>query len=81
MIDAPKRAELEREIMVRFGMEPKEDWYDSYRYDDRLKLRDFIEQEIAKARIDENEISRDRFTPGWERDWFTERIDQLRGAN
>lgn len=49
--------ELQEFIKSCFGMEPKEDWYDSYRYDDRVRIRDFIladrKRVALEARIDE----------------------------
>ena len=45
----PKQeAELREYIMARFGMEPREDWYDSYRYDDRKQLIEFINTHTTK---------------------------------
>jgi len=34
----------------------------------------------TRQRIDENTISRNRFMPGWERDWFDERIAELQAS-
>ena len=43
------------------------------------ELEALISDQVAKARITELTISRDRFVPGWEKDWFDDRIAELKG--
>jgi hypothetical protein len=43
------------------------------------ELEKLIAQQAKEARIEELTISRDRFVPGWEKDWFDDRIAELKG--
>jgi len=43
------------------------------------ELESLIAQQAKEARIEELTISRDRFVPGWEKDWFDDRIAELKG--
>ena len=70
--------ELQEFIKSCFGMEPKEDWYDSYRYDDRVRIRDFITADrkrvALEARIDE--LENNKWLPN-EAKWIEQEADRI----
>lgn len=49
-----------------------------YRREEAKKaIEALLDKKVLEARTKDLEISRDRFKPGWEKDWFEERIKEL----
>jgi len=81
IIDELLAEAIEKAITEWAGQEYPNDatFYDVTVKEAKQAIKALIANQVAEARITELTISRDRFVPGWEKDWFDDRIAELKG--